>query len=163
MSFAANWKVTNIECVMSYLLEASPDLEGISLAGWKKFTGDQLATLVEDFKKLERIDLSSVNVSRWEESKRKQIDANRYESNSISFQQSELNPNRSAVGIISLCSAIQKLGSRLTHLNLAHNRLAGVPQLVTALSVCINRRGIVFNERQMITNNLFPHRPTAPI
>lgn len=64
-SFAANWKVTNIECVMSYLLEASPDLEGISLAGWKKFTGDQLATLVEDFKKLERIDLSSVNVSRW--------------------------------------------------------------------------------------------------
>lgn len=55
--------MTNIECVMSYLLEACPALEGISLAGWKKFTGDQLASLVEDFKSLERIDLSSINVS----------------------------------------------------------------------------------------------------
>lgn len=50
--------------------------------------------------------------------------------------QLELNPNRSAVGPQSLCSAIQSLGSRLTHLNLAHNRLAGIPQLITALSVC---------------------------
>lgn len=48
--------------------------------------------------------------------------------------QLELNPNRSAVGPQSLCSAIQTLGSRLTHLNLAHNRLAGIPQLITALS-----------------------------
>lgn len=52
--------------------------------------------------------------------------------------QLELNPNRSAVGPQSLCSAIQGLGSRLTHLNLAHNRLAGIPQLITALSVCLN-------------------------
>lgn len=52
--------------------------------------------------------------------------------------QLEINPNRSAVGIQSLCNAIQKLDSRLTHLYLAHNRLAGIPQLVTALSVRIN-------------------------
>lgn len=48
-----------------------------------------------------------------------------------------MNPNRSAVGIQPLCSAIQKFGSRLTHLYLAHNRLAGIPQLVAALSVRI--------------------------
>lgn len=48
---------------MGFLLEACPDLVGISLAGWKEFTGDQLASMVEDFKSLERIDLSSVNVS----------------------------------------------------------------------------------------------------
>lgn len=140
--FTANWKVTNIDCVMDYLLEACPDLVGISLAGWKKFTGDQLASLVENFTKLERIDLSSVNVSflrryRCEKS---------LISNSICpfffIHQSELNPNRSAVGIQPLCSAIQKLGSRLTHLYLAHNRLAGIPQLVTALTVRIFDRGL---------------------
>ncbi|XP_031640713.1 F-box/LRR-repeat protein 6 isoform X2 [Contarinia nasturtii] len=104
----ANWKVTNIECVLDHLLDACPNLEAISLAGWKEFTGDHLAYLVEEFKSLQRIDLSSVNL--------------------------ELNPNRSAVGPQSLCSAIQSLGGRLTHLNLAHNRLAGIPQLITALS-----------------------------
>lgn len=55
----------------------------------------------------------------------------------------ELNPNRSAVGPQSLCSAIQTLGSRLTHLNLSHNRLAGIPQLITTLSVCLSSRAYV--------------------
>lgn len=32
-------------------------------AGWKEFTGDHLAYLVEEFKSIQRIDLSSVNVS----------------------------------------------------------------------------------------------------
>lgn len=31
--------------------------------GWKEFTGDHLAYLVEEFKSIQRIDLSSVNVS----------------------------------------------------------------------------------------------------
>lgn len=55
--------MTNIECVLEHLLEACPKLEAISLAGWKEFTGDHLAYLVEGFKSLQRIDLSSVNVS----------------------------------------------------------------------------------------------------
>lgn len=61
--YTANWKVTNIECVLDHLIEACPNLEAISLAGWKEFTGDHLAKLVEKFQSLQRIDLSSVNVS----------------------------------------------------------------------------------------------------
>lgn len=60
--FAADWKVTNIECVLERLLETCPNLEAISVSGWKEFTGDHLAFLVQKFKSLERIDLSSVNV-----------------------------------------------------------------------------------------------------
>lgn len=61
---AANWKVTNIECVLNCLLEACPNLVAISLAGWKEFTGDHLAFLVDEFKRLQRIDMSSVNVRK---------------------------------------------------------------------------------------------------
>lgn len=46
-----------------------------------------------------------------------------------------MNVSKSAVGLQSLCSAIQFMTDRLTHLYLAHNRLAGIPQIVTALSV----------------------------
>ncbi len=43
--------------------------------------------------------------------------------------------NKSTVSLQSLCHAIQTMGEKLTHLYLAHNKLAGVPQIVTALSV----------------------------
>lgn len=46
-----------------------------------------------------------------------------------------MNPNKAGVGPQSICNAIQILGGRLTHLHLAHNRLGGVPQIITALSV----------------------------
>lgn len=59
----ADWKVTNIECVLERLLETCPNLEAVSVSGWKEFTGDHLAFLVQKFKSLQRIDLSSVNVS----------------------------------------------------------------------------------------------------
>lgn len=62
-TLAADWKVTNIECVLERLLETCPNLEAISVSGWKEFTGDHLAFLVQKFKSLQRIDLSSVNVS----------------------------------------------------------------------------------------------------
>lgn len=63
--FVADWKVTNIECVLERLLETCPNLEAISVSGWKEFTGDHLAFLVQKFKSLQRIDLSSVNVSSY--------------------------------------------------------------------------------------------------
>jgi len=46
-----------------------------------------------------------------------------------------MNASKSAVGVNSLCNALQTMGSRLTHLYLAHNRLAGIPQIVGILSV----------------------------
>ncbi|XP_055621283.1 F-box/LRR-repeat protein 6 [Toxorhynchites rutilus septentrionalis] len=103
-----NWKITNVHCVLEKLLAASPKLVGITLTGWKQLTSDHLMFLVQEFKSLRRIDLSSVNA--------------------------EVNANKTAVGQVSLCSAITEMGERLTHLYLAHNRLSGIPQIVKALS-----------------------------
>uniref|UniRef100_A0A182PID2 F-box domain-containing protein n=1 Tax=Anopheles epiroticus TaxID=199890 RepID=A0A182PID2_9DIPT len=104
----ANWKVTNVQCVLEKLLEAAPGLVSITLTGWKSLSSDHLLFLVQNFKNLHSLDLSSVNA--------------------------EVNANRTAVGQMSLCNAITEMGSRLTHLHLAHNRLCGIPQIVKALS-----------------------------
>lgn len=103
-----NWKITNVQCVLDRLLAAAPNLVGITLTGWKQLTSDHLMWLVQEFKSLRRIDLSSINA--------------------------EVNANRTAVGQVSLCNAITEMNERLTHLYLAHNRLSGIPQIVKALS-----------------------------
>lgn len=103
-----NWKVTNVQCVLDKLLVAAPNLTGITLTGWKQLTSDHLMFLVQKFKSLRRLDLSSINA--------------------------EVNANKTAVGQVSLCTAITEMGDRLTHLYLAHNRLSGIPQIVKALS-----------------------------
>ncbi|KAH8252628.1 hypothetical protein KR032_000865 [Drosophila birchii] len=104
----SNWKITDINCFLTKLSSGCPNLAGITLSGWKGFTSDNLTYLVDNLQKLQRLDLSSINV--------------------------EMNASKSAVGINSLCSALQTMGSRLTHLYLAHNRLAGIPQIVGILS-----------------------------
>lgn len=43
--------------------------------------------------------------------------------------------HKAAVSLQALCLAIQLMKDRLTHLYLAHNKLAGIPQIVTALAV----------------------------
>ncbi|XP_065082171.1 F-box/LRR-repeat protein 6 [Ochlerotatus camptorhynchus] len=103
-----NWKITNVQCVLDKLLTVAPKLVGITLTGWKQLTSDHLMFLVQEFKSLRRIDLSSINA--------------------------EVNANKTAVGQVSLCNAISEMGERLTHLYLAHNRLSGIPQIVKALS-----------------------------
>jgi F-box/leucine-rich repeat protein 6 len=67
-----------------------------------------LAFIASNFKKLERIDLSSINV--------------------------EINKCHNAVSLISLTNFIESVKERLTHLNLSHNRLAGIPQMTIALT-----------------------------
>ncbi|KAL9912980.1 uncharacterized protein LOC119641235 [Glossina fuscipes] len=104
----SNWKVTDINCFLHKLVKGAPNLKSITLAGWKGFTSDHLIFMVENMKKLERLDLSSINV--------------------------EMNASKSAVGGQSLCNALQVMGGRLTHLYLAHNRLACIPQVVNILS-----------------------------
>lgn len=63
LKLIGNWKVTNIHCVLAILAETCPHLTGITLTGWKGFSSDNLIFLVEQFKSLRRIDLSSINVS----------------------------------------------------------------------------------------------------
>lgn len=58
----ANFKITNIQCVLNLLLETCPNLTGICLAGWKGLYPEHLMFLVEEFSKLKKIDLSSINV-----------------------------------------------------------------------------------------------------
>lgn len=61
--FIADWKITNIDCFLQKLAVGAPRLTSITLAGWKGFTSDNLAFLVENMKNLKRLDLSSINVS----------------------------------------------------------------------------------------------------
>ncbi|EDW08326.2 F-box/LRR-repeat protein 6 isoform X1 [Drosophila mojavensis] len=104
----SNWKISDINCFLVKLSNGCPNLTGITLSGWKGFTSDHLTYLVDNMQKLQRIDLSSINV--------------------------EMNASKSAVGVNSLCNALQTMGSRLTHLYLAHNRLAGIPNIVGVLA-----------------------------
>jgi F-box and leucine-rich repeat protein 6 len=60
----ANWKITNVECVLEKLAEHCPLLTGLSLSGWKVLTPDNMVYIAQEFKNLERLDLSSVNVRR---------------------------------------------------------------------------------------------------
>ncbi|GAB0097010.1 uncharacterized protein DMENIID0001_126000 [Sergentomyia squamirostris] len=104
----SNWKVVNVQCVLEKMAETCPNLVGLTMAGWKFLLSDHLNYIVENFKKLERIDLSSINL--------------------------EANANKTAVGFTSLCNAIQGINGRLTNLCLAHNKLGGLPQIVSALA-----------------------------
>lgn len=60
-----------------------------------------------------------------------------------------MNASKSAVGVNSLCIALQTMGERLTHLYLAHNRLAGIPNIVSVLSVCWKRNLSISNENNL--------------
>ncbi|XP_032590284.1 F-box/LRR-repeat protein 6 [Drosophila grimshawi] len=104
----SNFKISDINCFLAKLSNGCPNLTGITLSGWKGFFSDHLSFLVDNMKKLQRLDLSSINV--------------------------EMNASKSAVGVNSLCSALQTMGTRLTHLYLAHNRLAGIPNIVSVLA-----------------------------
>lgn len=102
------WKVTNTLCVLVKLFENCKGLKSISLSGWRALTCDDLNYLAENFPKLSRLDLSSINT--------------------------EMNTSKTAVGLQSLVNAIEKMNERLTHLNLADNRLSGIPQITQALT-----------------------------
>lgn len=102
------WKVTNTLCVLVKLSESCPGLRSISLCGWRALTVDDLNYLAENFPRLGRLDLSSINT--------------------------EMNTSKTAVGLQSLVNAVEKFNERLTHLNLSDNRLSGIPQITQALT-----------------------------
>jgi len=59
---SANWKISDINCFLAKLSSGCPNLAGITLSGWKGFTSDHLTYLVDNMHKLQRLDLSSINV-----------------------------------------------------------------------------------------------------
>lgn len=104
----SHWKVTNTLCVLIKLFENCPGLRSISLSGWRALSCDDLNYLAENFQRLSKLDLSSINT--------------------------EMNTSKTAVGLQSLVNAIEKINERLIHLNLADNRLSGIPQITQALT-----------------------------
>lgn len=56
------WKIRDIQAFLEALCEHCSDLRGLNLSGWKGITPDHLKYLTTECKKLERLDLSSVNV-----------------------------------------------------------------------------------------------------
>jgi F-box/leucine-rich repeat protein 6 len=102
------WKVTNTLPLLVKLFESCPGLRSISLSGWRALSCDDLNYLAENFQHLSKLDLSSINT--------------------------EMNTSKTAVGLQSLVNAIEKISERLTHLNLADNRLSGIPQITQALT-----------------------------
>lgn len=105
----SSWKVMNVQCVMDLLAENCPKLSGLILSGWKLLMSDHLMFIATEMKNLQRIDLSAINT--------------------------EVNANKTAVGLQSLSNAVQAMGERLRHLHLANNRLGGLPQLINSLAV----------------------------
>ena len=102
------WKITNSMCVLKLLLENCPNLLSLSVAGWRALSSDDLVYIADNFPCIARLDLSSINT--------------------------EMNSCKTAVGLQSLVNMCTKISDRLTHLNLAHNRLSGIPQITAALT-----------------------------
>lgn len=103
-----DWKIKNIPAMLEELCENCPELRGLNLGGWSGLTAENLKYITSACQNLERVDLSFVNGS---------------------------NPGtKSALNASPLVCLAQNMTSRLTHLILAHNKLAGFSQIITAIS-----------------------------
>ncbi|XP_066159229.1 F-box/LRR-repeat protein 6 [Euwallacea fornicatus] len=97
------WKIRDIQAAIEAICEHCPKLRGLNLSGWKGLNADNLKYLTNECKKLERLDLSSIN-------------------------------STSAINAQPLVALSQAMNSRLTHLVLAHNKIAGFMQIISALA-----------------------------
>lgn len=99
------WKVRDIQIALEAIAANCPDLGGLNLSGWNGLNAENLKFLTsgEEFERLERLDLSSVN-------------------------------SASAMNAQPLVSLAQSMSGRLTHLVLAHNKLAGFTQIIASIA-----------------------------
>lgn len=99
------WKVRDIQIALESIAEHCPELGGLNLSGWNGLNAENLKFLTsgQEFERLERLDLSSVN-------------------------------SASAMNAQPLVSLAQSMSGRLTHLVLAHNKLAGFTQIIASIA-----------------------------
>lgn len=56
------WKIRDIPTALEALSQKCPELCALNLSGWKGLSADNLKYITTECKKLERLDLSSINV-----------------------------------------------------------------------------------------------------
>lgn len=102
------WSFTGIPGVLDKMASSCVKLQGIGLAGLQGLSMENIKFLINSCPLLQRFDLSGINP--------------------------ELNNPRSAVSMASLLYLAQTMGTRLTHLILSNNKLAGIPQVISAIA-----------------------------
>jgi len=60
--YLGGWQFTGIPAILDRISTSCLDLRGLSLTGWEGLSLDNVRFLVTNFQKLERIDLSGINV-----------------------------------------------------------------------------------------------------
>lgn len=58
-----HWKINNIALICDVITDKCPELLGINFCGWNGLTSDHLKHVCTQLKKLQRLDLSCINVS----------------------------------------------------------------------------------------------------
>lgn len=57
------WKMRDIQFALETICVNCPELRGLNLSGWKGLNADNLKYVTTEFINLQRLDLSSINVS----------------------------------------------------------------------------------------------------
>lgn len=57
------WKVRDIQSALESICKNCPELRGLNLSGWKGLNADNIKYITTEFEKLQRLDLSWINVS----------------------------------------------------------------------------------------------------
>ncbi|PNF25407.1 F-box/LRR-repeat protein 6 [Cryptotermes secundus] len=125
------WKFSPIEPVLDVISKCCQDLRGLNMTGWKGLNSEHLKFLIANCPLLSRLDLSSINP--------------------------ETNHTRSALSLFSISHLTQTMGDRLTHLILANNRLAAIPQLITAIAThCPNLQVLDLSNLRTVAHTTAP-------